>query len=103
MSTNEPPVQLPSGVELQLLPPKSARLRNRPPEWDVLLDGKRIGHIEQWNVRSSSSTFYRATAIHSESGKPIPLESSPDLPERVEKVVAAWREPGKFVRRSSWE
>ena len=103
MSTNEAPAQLPHGIQLQLLPPRSARLRNRPPEWEVLLNGKRIGRIEQWSVSSSSSTFYRATAIHPQTGELIPLESNTDFPERVEKVVAAWNNPARFVHRSSWE
>lgn len=95
--------QLPDGVRLELLPPKSYRTRNRPPEWSVWLGSARIGQIEQWSVRSSSSTFYRATALHPEAGKPIPLESSTDLTEQVERVVSAWREPESYIHRPSWE
>ena len=96
-------IDLPDGVRLRRLPPKSRRSRNAPPEWDVVLDGARIGWIEQWNVRSASSTFYRATAVHPGTGAPIPLESNTDLAERVEKVVAAWKDPARFVRKSSWD
>lgn len=94
---------LPEGVELRLLPPRSRRVRYPLPEWDVVLRGRRVGVIEQWTVRSSSSTFYRATAFHPDSGAPIRLESSTDLAERVEKVLAAWRDPASFTHKSSWD
>ena len=94
---------LPEGVELRPLPPRSRRIRHPPPEWDVVLRGRRVGVIEQWTVRSSSSTFYRATAFHPDSGAPIRLESSTDLVERVEKVLAAWGDPTSFMPKSSWD
>lgn len=103
MSSSELSPQLRDGVRLELLPPKSYRTRNRPPEWSVWLGGSRIGQIEQWSVRGSSSTFYRATGLHPESGKPIPLESSTDLAERVEKVLACWNGPESYIHRPSWE
>lgn len=88
---------------LQLLPPRSRRQRNLEPEWDVRLGAQRIGHVEQWSVRSSSSIFYRATAFHPDTGQEIPLESSTELDERVAKVLAAWRDPESFVVKNSWE
>lgn len=103
MSTSDAVPPLPPGVELRLLPPRSRRIRNHSPEWEVWLDGQRVGHIEQWRVPSASSTFFRATAIHPDNGKPIPLESNTELAERVEKVIAARRDPARFLHKPSWE
>lgn len=103
MPTNEAKIELPDGVRLQLLPPRSRRIRNHVPEWDVWLGSTRIGRIEQWTVRRSSSIFYRATAIHPDTGVPIRLESNTDLAERVEKVLAAWHDPARFIPKSSWD
>lgn len=103
MSTNETEPWLPPGVELRLLPPRSRRIRNHSPEWEVWLDGEYAGHIEQWRVPSASSTFYRATAIHPSTGKPIPLESDTSCSDRIEKIVAARRDPERFIHKASWE
>lgn len=94
---------LPAGVRLVLLPPKSVRQRNAQPEWDVLLNGQRIGRIEQWRARGATSMFYRAKAFHPETGKVIELESATDLGERVERVLAARRDPSRYVHKASWE
>lgn len=102
MPANEPAVELPKGVRLQLLPPRSRRIRNHKPEWDSWLGSVRIGRIEQWTVSSSPSVFYRATAVHPSTGVPIPLESNTDLAERFAKVVAAWNDPARFIHKSSW-
>lgn len=103
MPTNEVVVKLPKGVRLQLVPPRSRRIQNHVPEWDVRLGSMRIGRIEPWTVRRSSSIFYRATAIHPDTGVPIRLESSTDLAERVEKALAAWHDPARFIPKSSWD
>ncbi len=103
MSANEAAAELPEGVRLQSLPPRSRRIRNHRPEWDVWLGPVRIGRIKQWTVSSSSSVFYRATAVHPSTRAPIPLESNTDLSERVAKVVAAWNDPARFVHKSSWD
>ena len=103
MSTSEIAGDLPPGISLVKLLPKSARQRNAQPEWDVLCDGKRIGRIEQWRARGASATFYRAKAIHPETGQMIELESSIDRAERVEKILAARNDPARFVHKSSWE
>lgn len=103
MSSPETLPDLPSGVRLVLLPPTSVRQRNAQPEWDVLLDGQRIGRIKQWRARGASATFYRAKALHPETGKVIELESATDLGERVERVLAARHDPVQFVHRASWE
>lgn len=103
MSSPETVPDLPPGVRLVLLPPKSARQRNAQPEWDVLLDGQRIGRIEQWRARGASATFYRAKALHPETGKVIELESATDLGERVETVLAARDDPARYVHKASWE
>lgn len=103
MSTPEPAPALPPGVRLDRLLPTSFRQRHAQPEWEVWFDGKRIGRIEQWRARGAASTFYRAKAFHPAAGKVIELESNTDLAERVAKVLAAWRDPERFVHKSSWE
>lgn len=103
MSSPETVLVLPPAVRLVLLPPKSVRQRNALPEWDVLLDGQRIGRIEQWRARGASATFYRAKALHPETGKVIELESATDLGERVETVLAARADPARYVHKASWE
>lgn len=102
MSSADTPV-LPAGVELRLLPPKSRRIRNPQPEWQVWLHGRCVGHIEQWKVPSATATFYRATATHPATGAPIPLESNTDLDERVEKIIAAWHTPDQFIHKAPWD
>ena len=103
MSTPEPAPILPPGVRLDKLLPKSTRQRHALLEWNVCFDGKRIGRIEQWQARGAASTFYRAKAFHPATGKVIELESDTDLAERVAKVLAAWRDPERFVHKPSWE
>jgi len=104
MSATLPEVELPDGVRLELLSPVSRRTRNHQPRWDVWLESTRIGLVEQWRTPvASSTTFYRATAIHPESGKPIPLESCTDLRERVEKILAAWNDPERFVHKPRYD
>ncbi|MBD8021424.1 MULTISPECIES: hypothetical protein [Brevibacterium] len=103
MPSNDPldSLELPAGVRLSLLPPVNRRLKRPPPQWAVWLGPDRVGVIEQWRVSSASATFYRATATHPGTGKSIPLESSTNLAERVDKVLTAWRDPDRFVYRNS--
>lgn len=103
MSSPEAVPDLPPGERLVLLPPRSVRQRNARPEWDVLLGGQRIGRIEQWRARGAGATFYRAKALHPETGKVIELESATDLGERVERVLAARADPARYVHKASWE
>lgn len=105
MPSNDPVASLvlPIGVRLVLLPPANRRLKHPPPQWAVWLGSERIGVIEQWRVHSASATFYRATTTHPSTGKPIPLESSTDLAERVDKVLTAWHDPDRFAYHNSWD
>lgn len=105
MPSNDPltGLELPADVRLDLLPPANRRLKHPPPWWAVWLGSERIGVIEQWRVPSATATFYRATATHPETGKPIPLESSTNLAERVDKVLTAWHDPDRFAYRNSWD
>ncbi len=91
--------QLPPGVTLTRAAPRNPRARFPPPEWDVWLDGHRIGHIEQWKIRSCITTFYQATGIHPITEKPVRLESDPDFMGRVELIAMAWRFPDRYPRR----
>lgn len=78
-------------------------MRNPRPEWEAQLKRECIGRIVQWKGDSAPTTFYRATAIHHDTGQPIRLESSTDLAERVEKAVEAWCDPTPFIPKPSWE
>jgi hypothetical protein len=69
------------------------------PEWDVIVDGRVVGRIEAWRARGASATFYRATTFDARSGKPIPLESSTDFDERVQKIVDVHEDPDAFLSR----
>lgn len=101
MSTIDP--KLPDGIRVEVLAPRSRRVRNPAPEWVVWIDGERAGRLEQWTVPRASATFYRATAFHPVTGVTIPLESSTEFIEQIEKIAAARRDPGRFVHRSSWD
>jgi len=94
---------LPPGVQMLELPPLSRRTRNHLPRWAVWLGQDQIGLIEQWRVDSAAATFYRATGFHPVTREEIRLESSTDLRERVDKVVACWHDPVSFVPRWSWD
>ncbi len=103
MSASDALPELPEGVRLERLPPASRRVQYPPPVWAVWLGDARIGLIEQWKVPSASATFYRATATDPRTRKPIPLESNTDLRERIDKIVAAWQDPERFIHKSSWD
>lgn len=105
MPSNDPLASLepPAGVRLSLLPPANRRLKRPSPQWAVWLGPDRIRVIEQWRASSASATFYRATAIHPGTSKPIPLESRTNLAERVDKVLTAWYDPERFAYRNSWD
>lgn len=90
--------QLPPGVTLTRAAPRNPRARFADPEWDVWLDGTKIGHIEQWTVRSCSTVFYQATGIHPATGAGVRLESDPDFMGRVELIAMAWRHPDRYPR-----
>lgn len=86
-------------LHLRLLPPRSYRLRHRPPEWEVTEDeGKVVGHIEQHHIGGASSPFFMLTALHPQTGERIPLELSASLDERVEKLARFLVEPDAFAQ-----
>ncbi|MCW5951369.1 MAG: hypothetical protein KIT69_03850 [Propionibacteriaceae bacterium] len=63
------------------------------PIWQVYLDGALVGWVRRHTLRGCSSHFYQAEAVHPETGIIYNLDSSIELGNRVEKVVAYRRDP----------
>lgn len=102
MTTTPDLPELPPGVTMRLLPPKSTRTRTHLPRWDVWLGSDRIGEIEAWKVDSATATFYRATGFHPHTARSIRLESNTDLRERVDKILKAWLHPDEPIFAQTW-
>jgi hypothetical protein len=84
-------------LHLRLLPPRSYRLRNRLPEWEITDEtGVVVGWIEQHEIPTASRPFYMLRAIHPETGETIPLELSADRDERLAKLAAFRAHPDAF-------
>jgi hypothetical protein len=84
-------------LQLRLLPPRSYRLRNRPPEWEVTDEtGAVVGWIEQRDIPTSSRAFYSLRAVHPVTGETIPLELSTDVQERLERLSQFRDDPDRF-------
>jgi hypothetical protein len=72
-------------LQLRLLPPRSYRLRNRPPEWEVTDEtGAVVGWIEQRDIPTSSRAFYSLRAVHPVTG------------ERLERLSQFRDDPDRF-------
>lgn len=94
---------LPEGVELRLLPPTSLRIRTHQPEWEVgSIDAALAASCNGRSPRPAPPST-TPSVYHPRTGEPIPLESSTDLDDRVEKVADCWQNPDKHIHRSSWE
>lgn len=70
---------------------RRTRLRELP-RWEVSVDTRVVGWVQAHMIGRSSVVFYKATGIDPE-GRPIDLENSANLDERVEVVVAFHRDP----------
>lgn len=85
---------------LRLLPPKSYRLRHRPPEWDVEDErGRVVGHISKHHIGGASRPFFNLTGIHPITHEVIPLELSADMEERVVVLAQFLADPDRFAHR----
>lgn len=64
--------------------------RGARPSWWVVLDGQRIGWVEEVYLRGARLPFYRATGFHPLDEGEVVLELSTDFNERV-RTIAAFR------------
>lgn len=78
----EPDLEHP-GVQIRRMLPASRRGSERP-RWEVSVEWRVIGWIDENTIGRSSVVFYFATGIHPENGKEYRLENSTDFHERVE-------------------
>lgn len=86
-------------LHLRLLPPRSYRLRNRPPEWEVTDDGGQVvGWIEERPIPTASRPFYDLTALHPVTGERIPLQLSTDLDERLSVLADFLQGPDRHAQ-----
>jgi hypothetical protein len=86
-------------LRLRLLPPRSYRLRHRPPEWEIVDEsGAVVGWLEERHLPTSGRPFYSLVAVHPITGEAIPLELSTDRDERLAKLAAFLAEPDRFAQ-----
>ena len=83
--------------ELRQIPPGR---RTSLPRWEVWLDGRRLGWIQEKHLRGAKNPFYEAIAPHPHTGSPVSLEVSTDLEERVQAVLRFAFHPDDF--RPHW-
>jgi hypothetical protein len=83
------------GMEERLTVPIS---RTSLPRWEYTLDGIVVGWVEEVRIGRSTRRFYRAVAVHPETGHRVVLEVSADREERV-LVLADFRaHPEAYAR-----
>lgn len=61
------------------------------PEWDIILEQKKIGEVRQFRVGRSTSVFYNALVLV--DGQLVDLELNIDFDERCDAVLAAHLDP----------
>lgn len=83
--------------ELRLL---TAGRRNALPRWEVWLDGRRLGWIQEKHLRGAKNPFFEAIVLHPRTGKPLSLELHTDREERVQALVRFAADPDEF--RQHW-
>jgi hypothetical protein len=84
------------------LPPRSYRLRHRPPEWAVEDEaGRVVGWIEEHPIPTASRAFYALAAVHPETGERIELQLSADLDERLAKLAEFLGDPDSCAQHFS--
>lgn len=86
-----------SEPELRLMPRER---RTSLPRWEVWLDGRRLGWIQEKHLRGAKNPFFEAIAPHPRTGKPISLELHTDLQERVQALAQFAADPAAF--RQHW-
>ncbi|HRN29608.1 MAG TPA: hypothetical protein PK781_01535 [Terrimesophilobacter sp.] len=78
-------------VVRRLLP--ATRRRSELARWEVRVDGKVVGWIDEHNISGATATFYFAVGIHPGNGNEYRLEGSTDFGERVRVVRDFHRDP----------
>jgi hypothetical protein len=63
------------------------------PEWEVKVDGRLAGWVQEKHLRGARNVFYGAHVLHPTTGRLFDLNVSTDYQERVESVVSAWLDP----------
>jgi hypothetical protein len=80
-------------VDLRLMIPKR---RDDRPQWEVRRDEKVVGWVVEHTIGRSSAVFYRATAVHPDTGELVNLENSTDREERVARIEDFLDDPNKY-------
>lgn len=74
--------------------------RTSLPRWEVWLDGRRIGWIQEKHLRGARLPFFDAIVPHPRTGKPTSLELHTDREERARAIVRFADHPDEF--RQHW-
>ena len=80
-------------VDLRLMIPKR---RGDRPGWEVRRGEKVVGWVVEHTIGRSSAVFYRATAVHPDTGELVNLENSTDREERVARIEGFLDDPNKY-------
>jgi hypothetical protein len=78
------------------LRPVPLERRNALPRWEVWLDGRRLGWIQEKHLRGARLQFFQAIAPHPRTGRPISLELHTDRDDRVQVLVEFAEEPERY-------
>lgn len=70
--------------------------RGDRPEWEVSRDGRIVGWVAEHTIGRSSAVFYRAIAVHPDTGELVNLENSTDRGERVARIEDFLDDPSKY-------
>lgn len=74
--------------------------RNALPRWAVLVDGVKLGEIQEKHLSGARLPFYEAIVPHPRTGKPVSLELHTDREERVAAIIRFHSDPDTF--RQHW-
>jgi hypothetical protein len=92
----------PELLHLRLLPPRSYRLRHRPPEWEVTDDdGRVVGWVGERHFPTADRPFYDLAGVHPGTSERVELQLSADLGERLAKLEEFLRDPDAFAQHFS--
>lgn len=61
------------------------------PQWDIILDGKKIGEIHQKRIGRNSSIFFHAFVLV--EGRLVDIELNTDFDDRADRILAAHLDP----------
>lgn len=72
-------------VQVRRLLPESHRA-SEAPRWELSIEGRVIGWVEERRLRAATASFYFAIGIEQRSGEQFRLEGSTDFADRVAVV-----------------